>query len=349
LASDGPASGWFHPPFKSESIDARLSLVDGSFRVERLDGELLTTAEVTSVNVSPRVGSIHRRMTFPDAASFVTADNDAIDNLLAAARVRRGYVYRLEQFHPRLLVFTVATILLMAGLYRYGLPAFTNLAVAATPHSIAHLISNNAMKTFDLTMFDETETTEAVREELRGGFQELAAHADAGDRVFDLQFRGGGAIGPNAFALPDGTIVVTDELIALSTSRDQIYGVLAHEIAHVERQHTLHQLYRAAGFAALVMFVAGDVGNMTEDVLIQGGAMLSLSYSRGQESEADARGVDLMRAVGRDPDELANFFEILDKDCGSCDESGWWSTHPGLHERVKAIRAHADEAGAPTP
>ncbi|GAB1582648.1 hypothetical protein PPNSA23_25910 [Phyllobacterium phragmitis] len=111
-------------------------------------------------------------------------------------------------------------------------------------------------------------------------------------------------MGPNAFALPDGTIIVTDALTDLAPGDDMVLGVLAHEIGHVVHEHTLRRLYRAAGVSALIMLIGGDIGSGLEDVLTRGSALITLSYSL--EQEADRYSIDLMARAGRDPAAIAD-------------------------------------------
>ncbi len=85
----------------------------------------------------------------------------------------------------------------------------------------------------------------------RSGFADLATRAERGTGGYSLNFREGGAIGPNAFALPSGTIILTDELVDIAgDDNDMVLAVLAHEIGHVDKKHSLRQIYRAAGTAA---------------------------------------------------------------------------------------------------
>jgi predicted Zn-dependent protease len=145
-------------------------------------------------------------------------------------------------------------------------------------------------------------------------FERVAVNAEGVVRGCKLNFRSGGLIGPNAFALPDGNIVLTDELVELTGGdTEMIAAVLAHEIGHVEHKHSLRQIYRAAGIAGLLMLIAGDVGSGVEDVLTQGGGLLALSYSRSAESEADRRSVDLLRRSGMDPAAIVRFFDDRDE------------------------------------
>ena len=88
----------------------------------------------------------------------------------------------------------------------------------------------------------------------------------------------------NAFALPGGIIVINAGLIAKAGSADELAGVLAHEVQHVEHRHTLQQMIHAAGWAAVLAVVLGDVSAITAIVVHQLG---NLRNSRKLEAQAD--------------------------------------------------------------
>jgi predicted Zn-dependent protease len=89
--------------------------------------------------------------------------------------------------------------------------------------------------------------------------------------------------------------------------------------------------------AGLIMLIAGDVGDSVEDLLVQGGGLLALSYSRAAEAAADRHSVELMKKAGYDPAAIARFFDILEKKLGDTSGTNILSTHPGTPERKKAI------------
>jgi len=125
-----------------------------------------------------------------------------------------------------------------------------------------------------------------------------------------------------------------------------ILGVLAHEIGHVDREHSLRQLYRAAGVTTLILLIGGDIGAGAQDVLVQGTAVLALSYSRSAEREADRYSVELMHKAGRDPAAIARFFEILRDRLGDKGGNDMLSTHPATPERIEETRRYAEELQA---
>jgi predicted Zn-dependent protease len=342
LASDDQpiCRGDWHPRSSSRSVKARLLAKDGQIAAVAAEGEAaLAFGAFPALDISARVGSIPRRIEFPDGSLFETTDNDAIDRLLRAnGRRRAGLVHALERFHPRLLLFVAAVFLLSGLVYRYALPVLVEVAVAVTPPVVPRLMSVSTLETLDRTVLNETKLDEAKRGAISEGFARIAAQSARGASAYTLNFREGGAIGPNAFALPDGTLIITDELVELAgNDTEMLIGVLAHEIGHVELEHSLRQIYRAAGMAGLIMLIAGDVGDSVEDLLVQGGGLLALSYSRAAESEADRHSVELMEKAGYDAAAIARFFEILERKLGDTSGTNMLSTHPGTPERKKAI------------
>src|SRR6185436_5206099 len=141
-------------------------------------------------------------------------------------------------------------------------------------------------------------------------FAALQGHAGSAGQGARLLFRDAPRIGANAFALPGGTIVLTDGLVAAAQSDDEILGVLAHEVGHVEGRHSLQQIYRAAGLAVMALLIAGDSSEIVDNVVSQASALTLLSYSRGFEADADQRSVALMQAAGRDP---GAFLDLIDR------------------------------------
>lgn len=344
------ARGYWHPPRSSKALAATLFASDTTLLV-RLEGEAAGDPaafnDARRVSISDRVGNIPRRVGFVDGSTFETADNDAVDAWLRKTRSRHhGFVHELERFHPRLIALVLGIVLLGGLIYRFALPALVEVAVAVTPPVVPRMMSSGTLASLDQTVFSKSELPEAQQNELTAKFGALAAHSARGRDGYNLNFRKGGIIGPNAFALPDGTLVITDELVELAAGdSEMILGVLAHEIGHVEKTHSLRQLYRAAGMAGLVMLIAGDIGSAGEDILTNGAALVSLSYSRSAESEADRVSVELMSRAGHDPAAIGRFFELIEKKLGDSGETSILSTHPGTPERRQQIDEWAKEIG----
>lgn len=345
MASEGSVlPGLWYPPRSSLSQGAGLGVEPGCLVVRAEDGQELARAPARAVEISARVGSVPRRFSFPDGSLFETRDNDAADRFLKDnGGAGGGFVHWLEQFRLRLAFLVVAVILLAMAVYRFALPALVEVAVAVTPSFVPNVMSQSTLSALDRLVFAESTLAPERQAAIRAGFGRLASHSQRGEQGFRLNFRAGGAVGPNAFALPDGSVVLTDELVGLAGTDDaMILGVLAHEIGHVEHEHSLRQLYRAAGLAGLVMLIAGDVGSAMEDILAQGGGLLALSHSREAEREADRHSVDLMLAAGMDPLAIGRFFERIEALTGSGGGAAdMLATHPATAQRRAEIARYA--------
>ncbi len=327
-------------------MPSRLLEEGGSLRAVDDASTELASGAFAAVDISDRVGAVPRRVAFADGSLFETPDNEAVDNFLRL-KGRVDHIHEWERFRPRLLAVVAATVLCGMAIYRYAVPALVEVAVLVTPPIVPEIMSKGTMETMDRTLFDKTQLTSERQDRIRDGFRAIAMQSSRGEAGYTLNFRKGGVVGPNAFALPDGTLVVTDELIELvGDDTEMIVGVLAHEIGHVELEHSLRQIYRAAGVAGLIMMIGGDIGSGVEDVLVQGAGLLSLSYSRGAESAADRHSVELMQKAGRDPTAAARFFDLLEDKLGDRGSTNILSTHPGTPERRQAILDYAAELRA---
>lgn len=333
---------WF-APLSGQPVAAIAKLSDDSLHIIDQQGSLLSLGYLEHITFAPRIGNIARNITLPDGSEFITRDNHSVDALISGQGMKRQtWVHKLEEFHPRLGVLLLAIILLSVAIYRYAIPILVEVAIYVTPPVVTELMSQSTLQTLDKVVFSETTLSTQRQEELQASFALIAKASQSGVSKFTLNFRQGGQIGPNAFALPDGTLVLTDELVDLANGDDELLlGVLAHEIGHVEKEHSLRQLYRAAGVTGLIFLIGGDVGAGVEDAIVQGAGLVTLSYSREAEAEADRHSIELMHKIGKDPVAIARFFELIEKEFGDMGETSIFSTHPGTPERRKAAEEYA--------
>ena len=141
----------------------------------------------------------------------------------------------------------------------------------------------------------------------------------------------------NAFALPGGVVVVHAGLIREAGSAEELAGVLAHEVAHVERRHSLKALIKNAGFGILLSIVLGDVSGTT----IAGWTsyLTQMKFSRDAEMEADREGVRRMVAAGIDPRAMLGFFDkMAEKEGKGAAALSVLATHPSSRQRMAALR-----------
>ena len=137
----------------------------------------------------------------------------------------------------------------------------------------------------------------------------------------------------NAFAMPGGFVVVHTGLLALADNAEQVAGVLAHEIQHVEQRHSLKAMVKSLGLATSVSMVFGDLGGLAS----AGSDLLGLKFSREHEAQADRDGLKALVAAGISPAGMRDFFRKLgEKEALS---PGWLSSHPASEDRFTALDA----------
>ena len=139
----------------------------------------------------------------------------------------------------------------------------------------------------------------------------------------------------NAFAMPGRHLVVHTGLIDFADHEDEIAGVIAHEIAHIESGHVVKKLGKEIGLSILMNLSLGDIGG--EVVRNALSTITSTAYDRSLEKEADLKAVDYMIAAKMNPTYLASFLEKLDKQSQTPEVLQWVSTHPDSKERVSYI------------
>lgn len=145
---------------------------------------------------------------------------------------------------------------------------------------------------------------------------------------------------PNAFALPDESIIITADLIELAEHPDEIAGVIAHEIAHIERNHVMKNIVGNIGAGIFFDVVFGGAG-VGQAIAVASVNLAGLRYSRDFEREADARGMDFLDAARIDTAGIASLFDHLrdmEREAGVEDVPTLLATHPNSAARAEAAR-----------
>ncbi|SMX47054.1 TPR repeat-containing protein YfgC precursor [Actibacterium lipolyticum] len=320
-------------------VQARLvQNASGGLTLVEEDGGVITNAMGPDVQFDARLGSAPRRITFPDGALFETDDHHGLATI--TGRHPDGGLHGLERFHPRLVAVIALCLAGVWFIWRFGLDLLVAAAIWLTPQPLVNTIDAGVLYSMDKTIAAPSRLSDDDKEKAQAIFAQLVQQMDEGSRKqanFTLGFRQIGGMGPNAFALPGGTVVMTDALVRTFPSEDIQAGILGHELGHVVEKHGLRQMYRSAGIYLLIAVLAGDTGPILEDILLEGNLILSLAYSRQHEASADAFGVKLSKNAGFDPEGLAEFFEHLEEIMGDGGPA-WLSTHPSHTDRVEEIK-----------
>ena len=137
----------------------------------------------------------------------------------------------------------------------------------------------------------------------------------------------------NAAALPGGHIVLFKPAIT-ETNDEALAGILAHEVAHVRRRHVTEAMLRELGIGALIRMFAGNLGANAEQ-------LVSLSYTRRNEEEADADAIQMLKQAGISPKPTAELFRRLSKEAPSI-TAQFLQSHPLSEKRAARFAASFD-------
>lgn len=321
----------------SSSKGASASLALGADGIARLYGlQQRVEARAADLEISERVGNIARRVVFPGGGVFESFENDAIDEALEQnqLKARAGWVHRLESRWRLVLASLAAIAVLSVAFVQWGVPAIANQVARVLPAEVDRNIGMGTLATFDRMMFDTSELPAQRRVSLTNRFTAMTSSLDDGHE-YRLEFRKSDAIGPNAFALPSGIVVVTDELVEMAKTDDEVVAVLAHEIGHVRGRHALRQMLQAAGVSALAVALLGDLSSLS-GIMSAAPALLTAKHSRDFEREADAFAKQWLR---ENRIAESNFDAILCRMSGthgrSTESVDYFASHPPTGERAR--------------
>lgn len=146
----------------------------------------------------------------------------------------------------------------------------------------------------------------------------------------------------NAFCMPGGKIAFyTGILEQLQLTDDEVAMVMGHEMAHALREHAREQMGKTSATrvgASLISSILG-LGNVGDSLLNMGGQLLTLKFSRGNESEADLVGMELAARAGYDPRAGVSLWQKMGAAAKGAPPQ-WMSTHPAGSTRIQDIQAN---------
>jgi len=294
-----------------------------------------------------RVADKHRG-TFERGKEQLTIEDRQLAKMLIALLPRNGKARGDRSFIIHIMVLAgvvLATVFVL-------IPLLSPLVVPYLPTSFDKHLGRYAMKTFStLPRCEGKEGLDAAN-----ALVARLASSVGTEHEYEVTLINRSMV--NALALPGGQIVLFRGLIDKASGPDELAGILAHEIGHVEKRHGTEALVRATMTSFMLDVVTGGGGTL----VYMGAQIRDLSYSREREAEADQFARKLMAKQKIDPRGMAQFFERMqaqtkqreakkEKD-GGYDMDGLWkflSTHPGDNDRASAARKAYDAKTAYRP
>lgn len=245
----------------------------------------------------------------PDGGSLHCTDAAAWDDFARACGRGDSIVVRAQQSWRWVLASVFGMVLLIGAAYQWGVPWAARAAVPLIPARVDEAVGEQALASLDEHLLEPSKLPVAEQQRLRTAFAQAVKAQPAGSvPSYRLLFRAS-EIGPNALALPGGTMVVTDDLVDLvDGDAAVITGVLAHELGHVRHRHGMRMLVQVTAIGVVASAVLGDFSALLTAVPVWLG---QAAYARDAEREADAESARFLKNAGISPAVMVTFFEKI--------------------------------------
>lgn len=303
-------------------------------RIISMRGEgIRRNVRLSQVDISEKLEHAPRILRFADGATVEIADS-GFDKMLRANRYREPRVTRWQQNWPLALLALATLVVMLISGYQWGLPWAADQIAQRLPSSIEQKLGEGSLALLDKHYMRPSRLSLQEQARLRNLFAQMKQ--PHGNRTaYRLEFRSSN-IGPNALALPNGVLIMTDELIALAGNDHAVLGVLGHELGHVRHRHSTRRLLQAMGVGVVVNFLIGDVSSVLATVP---SFLLDQKYSRDFERESDRYAIDMMRANRLPLSPMAELFAKMSEER----EHGYEHAHAsGDEQRTPRRRTKAE-------
>jgi Zn-dependent protease with chaperone function len=294
------------------------------------------------LQVSSTVGSIPTLIKLPDGGSLeLPSTAEALLIIKELKNNRTDWLHIIESRWQLVLIACFAAAVSVFAVFNWAVPLTVRVVQPFISYELKKTLGNQALKLLDSKFLLPSELPkETVDEKLTLTRSILDQHYNQ----FDLKLRSTRPPMANALAVLPETIILTDELVR-RLSAEEIFAVVAHEIGHLAHDHGTRALLQSTLLTTVGFSIFG-ASLMSPDVLqILAAVVIFTRYTREHEKEADAFAVSLLSEKDFSPSILKSALkkimpseieEQAEQETGFLET--YFSTHPGLKERIELIR-----------
>ena len=245
------------------------------------------------------------------------------------------YQMLINMHFSKHLFLAVAILAVIVLGYFFAVPFIAEKSVVLIPETFDKKIGDSFMNEFVLNNEQDTSKTLLLNE-----FAEelnLNNHQELHFTVINSSI-------VNAFALPNGEIVVYTGILEKMDNYTELAGLIGHEVSHVNNRHSVKMLCRNLAGYVFISALFSDVNGIVTVIAENAHNLNTLSYSRAFESEADEQAVYLMMQNRIDPQGIVSLFEILEKQSEHNSQFlEFVQTHPLTSHRIEKIQKMSAE------
>lgn len=327
----------FYDGVISKPREAQLSALDDQLVIVEYFDQQQKVVQRLSYDDMALIGAVGRNfpvVELKNEARIELLQQDLPDWFKLQNKDIQHRVWKLERT-PSLIVMSLIFMLGFGfAVVKWGIPMTANYVAEQLPSQTLKQLGDEAEKQI-INITEKSTLAQGQQDSIR---QQYLAHI-AEDQPAKLIFRKGEYLGANAMALPNHTIIMTDELVEMAHSDQEILGVLAHEQGHLIERHSLKSALAAVGMSVIYVGITGDSSDLFATLPV---TMVNANYSRQFETDADAYAMNVMQREGMSVSHFANMLERIGGDEEESTTNSMWdffSSHPSTAERVAKVRA----------
>lgn len=290
-----------------------------------------------SVKIATRLGNTPRVIEFSNGIRCKSDENDKIDKILEKLDINVAPIHKLEKSWKLAVASVLAIAIFIVFMLTAGADYTAEFLANRLPQSTLDSASKITLKQLDKRYLHKSNLSNDRKVQILKLFKKLTNN----DPHYKLHFRSSPIMGPNAFALPSGDVVLLDELVFLDKDKNLygVLGVLAHEKGHYVYKHGLKGLIKGTIATSVVSYFTGDVSFVVTTLPT---ALITSKYSREYETQADHYAKSELKRLNISSKPLANIFiemeKYYNKKYGKDNKKSaldWLSTHPVTAKRIE--------------
>lgn len=312
---------------------------DDNGRVHITGPDVSNSYDIASVKSKPRVGKLPSQFIFSDHTICEVSEHADLESALQLLPKRsfQDVIHKIENNFTLILASLLLAVAIIFGIVQYGVPYGAKLVAFKIPIALENRMGQDALAFFDKTICKPSSLAPDRKAQVEKIFARTLSKI--GTVPIQIHFRDCGKMGANAFALPSGIILFTDDMVNLARDDRELIGVLAHEVGHVQHRHIMRQLLQNSVTGLLLVLITGDVGSASSFAAALPTLLVQAKFSRNFETEADNYASQYLKKQGISPVYLADILERLSKqdDDKASPIIGFLSSHPLTQDRIKKL------------
>lgn len=331
-------------PKSSSNYQKCVAIIYDTFIDIHYDEQPMSSHTISSIDLTSAISGLADELNFSDGSRFIPDD---VHFRWPFKKNEHHLIERLEKSKWAILFAVIFTPVFMWVLLNKAVPAIAVYSVNTLPHNVIEQMGEQSFSLIEKVALTPSELPQEQQTEIKKQFDTMVHNLSLNSSIYRLGIYKSTRFGANAFALPHGRIVVTDDLAKLLADKpNALKAVLLHEIGHVVHQHTVRITAQSAASTIVLAVIFGDLDGVAEVALGTGSTFIQQGFSRDMEREADGYALAQLNNLGYSSNDFADAIEALQKSQTRDNKHiekvnallEYLSSHPSAQERIDNAR-----------